>query len=133
MPDLDSAQSLLRAARRDAAALAAMVDSKPVADEVFGFLVQQAIEKALKAWISLLDLTYPFSHDLTALLNILDAAGADVDELVPLTLYNPFAVELRYNELPDDDPPLDREGALEQVESLLTEVESLYSTAIHSE
>lgn len=129
MPDREAAYSLLRAARRDAAALAAMINSQSVADEVFGFLVQQSLEKTLKAWISLLGMPYPFTHDLTTLLNILDAAGVDVDALVPLAIYNPFAVELRYDFLPDEEAPLDRHAACEHVRTLISDVEAIYEAS----
>ena len=48
MSDLENANSLLIAAQRDSRALVAMAESAAVADEVFGFLVQQALEKTLK-------------------------------------------------------------------------------------
>lgn len=44
----DSA-ALLRVAERDAAALRGMLDAMTIPDEIFGFVAQRAIEKALKA------------------------------------------------------------------------------------
>jgi HEPN domain-containing protein len=132
MPDLKEARALLDAANRDSMALSAMAGSDKVADEVFGFLVQQGLEKSLKAWICLLNQTYPFTHDLTDLLNILDAEGVNIYAMRSLAAYNPFAVELRYESLPEADPPLDRAAAITQVDSLLTHVESLYSSAVRA-
>ena len=128
MHDLENAKSLLSAARRDANALHATAELALVSDEVFGFLAQQALEKTLKAWISILGLAYPFTHNLASLLNILDIAGVDIRELIPLSAYNPFAVELRYSSLTHDEPPLDRAESMAQVDSLLARVDSLYSS-----
>lgn len=49
MKDLEQAQILLTAAQRDLSALAGMGDVAVFADEIFGFLVQQAAEKLFKA------------------------------------------------------------------------------------
>jgi HEPN domain-containing protein len=47
----DRAVAFLEMARRDLAATQAMADRHVFAVEVFGFHAQQAVEKALKAWI----------------------------------------------------------------------------------
>lgn len=49
MKDLEQAQILLTAAQRDLSALAGMDDATVFADEIFGFLVQQAAEKLFEA------------------------------------------------------------------------------------
>ncbi|NEQ31824.1 MAG: HEPN domain-containing protein [Leptolyngbya sp. SIO4C5] len=49
-------------------ALEGMQDKTVFADEIFGFHVQQAIEKCLKAWIAALGEVYPYTHDLGVLL-----------------------------------------------------------------
>lgn len=49
-------------AQRDLRALAGMLDSQTFADEIFGFHVQQAAEKVLKAWIAALGEVYPFTQ-----------------------------------------------------------------------
>ena len=41
-----------------------MGDPAVFADEIFGFHVQQATEKLLKAWLASLGEAYPLSHDL---------------------------------------------------------------------
>jgi HEPN domain-containing protein len=51
MKDPEQARSLLRVARRDYRALCGMEDPAVFSNEVFGFHVQQAVEKALKAWL----------------------------------------------------------------------------------
>ena len=49
MSDRDQAIDLLRVAERDLRALRSMLDTQAFADQVFGFLAQQALEKSLKA------------------------------------------------------------------------------------
>ncbi len=43
-----------------------MTDPEVFADEVFGFQAQQAAEKTLKAWLTVLGLEYPRRHDSPA-------------------------------------------------------------------
>ncbi|MBF0262512.1 MAG: DNA-binding protein, partial [Magnetococcales bacterium] len=50
MNDPDQARMLLNMAFKDHRALRAMRDLDEVATEIFGFHVQQAIEKGIKAW-----------------------------------------------------------------------------------
>lgn len=66
----EHAASMLQMARRDHDALAAMVDLPQVADSIYGFHAQQAVEKALKAWLALRGLQYPLTHDLPRLLSL---------------------------------------------------------------
>ncbi len=46
-----------------------------VDDAIFGFHAQQAVEKALKAWLNVLGHEHPFTHDLSHLLSELDGLG----------------------------------------------------------
>lgn len=64
-------------AEKDLAALRGMLDSSCFADEIFGFHAQQAVEKSLKAWITLAGGTYGFTHDIELLLMHLKQLGAD--------------------------------------------------------
>ena len=45
-----------------------MGDAEAFDDEIFGFHAQQAVEKALKAWLTEVGVTYPLTHDLSLLL-----------------------------------------------------------------
>ena len=122
MSDPKQAQVLLEAAERDVAALRGMGDTAVFADEIFGFHVQQAAEKLFKAWLASLGETYPLSHDLAALLDLLSARGVNVvgfDELVDFTRY---AVRLRYAGADPGAHSIDRGKSLEQVETLLDAV-----------
>jgi HEPN domain-containing protein len=53
MARLKHAASMLQMARRDHDALLATVALPQVADSIYGFHAQQAVEKALKAWLAL--------------------------------------------------------------------------------
>ena len=52
MSDLEQARHLLRIAERDIRSLDVVAGESAFADESFGFMVQQAVEKALKAWLA---------------------------------------------------------------------------------
>ena len=88
------------------------------ADEIFGFHVQQAAEKLLKAWLASRGETYPLSHDLAALLDMLNAGGADVARFGGLVDYTRYAVRLRYAPTDAGTDPLDRRQAIDLVEAL---------------
>ena len=122
MNDLKQARVLLEAAERDVSALRGMGDAAVFADEIFGFHVQQAAEKLLKAWLASLGEIYPLSHDLASLLDMLRTRGADVARFDELVDYTRYAVRLRYAGADSGGHPLDRDHALGQVEALLEEV-----------
>lgn len=117
MSDLKSARMLYRAAERDVLTLRSMTDGAPV--ESFGFHVQQAAEKAFKAWIALLGETYPLTHSIETLLDLLGERGVAVEPFGSLVDYTPYAVEFRYAGVDSDSEPIDREGALALVEALM--------------
>ena len=122
MSDLKQARALLEAAERDYSALRGMGDAAVFADEVFGFHAEQAVEKLLKALLALLGQTYPATHDLARLVDMLkehDAEAARFDELVE---YTPYAVQFRYGAGDPGAIPLDRDTAIQRVKVLLKEV-----------
>jgi hypothetical protein len=98
------------------------------ADEIFGFHVQQATEKCLKAWIAAIGRVYPLIHDLGVLMKLLEEQGYDCSPFSGLQQYSPFAVRLRYEVVLDSNAPIDRPGAIALVQSLyntvLNQVES---------
>ena len=122
MSDPEQAHVLLEAAERDIAALRGMGDASVFADEVFGFHAQQAAEKLFKAWLASLGETYPHSHDLAALLDILNACGMDVARFDEMVDYTRYAVRLRYAAADFGAIPIERETAVRRVEALLEEV-----------
>ena len=122
MSDVKEACALAVAAERDVVALRGMGDAAVFADEIFGFHVQQAAEKLLKAWLALLGETYPLSHDLAALLDMLAARGVDIARFDGLVDYTRFAVRLRYAGADPGAGTLDRGEALGRVDVLLEAV-----------
>lgn len=118
MNDLEHARELASAAERDISALRGMSDAAVFADEIFGFHVQQAAEKLFKAWLASQGETYPLSHDLAALLDMLSVGGADVARFDGLVGYTRYAVRLRYAGADPGAGPLDRPKAVARVEAL---------------
>ena len=129
MTPLDLARVLLAKARQDLEALELLARST-VADEIVGFHAQQAVEKALKAWLTLVGVEYPRTHDLEELLELLEEhaepiLGAFYD-LVDLT---DFAVQFRYGIFEDAEGRLNRGVMIRQVSDLVVHVERLVREA----
>ena len=126
MNDRDHARQLLAMAGKDSRALEVMCDPRQVDGEIFGFHAQQAVEKALKAWVASLGAEYPLTHNLASLVCLLRDRGGDVSGLEELESLTPFAVRLRY-EQPDLDEtiPLDRPGLVGRIRALIERVEKL--------
>ena len=101
MRDLKCAEVLCAAAERDLLTVESMTDSAPV--ESVGFHLQQASEKALKAWLAILGETYPLTHNLATLLGMLSDRHMDIDEYERVTDLTRFAVEFRHEAASDAD------------------------------
>lgn len=118
MSESEEARELLSMAGKDLKALKHMTDTEAFAEEIFGFHAQQAVEKALKAWISALDQVYDYKHDLMPLLKQLEGLGQDVSELWCFTDLSLFAVQFRYDPLDIDSDQLDRQDMINKVQAL---------------
>ena len=90
------ATSLLIIARRDLKAARLLQDAS-IDESSWGFQVQQAVEKSLKAWLYQLGDSPPFTHDLVVLFKRLLRAGVDVDAHRDLAKFTDFAVQFRYD------------------------------------
>lgn len=124
MKDIEQARILATMARKDCAALAAMEDEELFAVEIYGFHVQQATEKALKAWLCCLGVTYPRIHDLDELGALVEDAEQTLPEpLVELLDYTDFAVGFRYDAYTETDAEIDRKHTSALVEQLIKHVE----------
>ena len=93
---------MLRIAQRDLKAARSMLDEEAF-EEAFeeatwGYQIQQATEKALKAWISCLGQDYPRTHDLLLLCGLISDLGADPSPFQRLVNFSPFGTRLRYDE-----------------------------------
>jgi HEPN domain-containing protein len=127
--DKEHARQLWEMAGRDLKALQSMRDANQFSDEVFGFHAQQAIEKALKAWMAVRHLTYPRSHDLGILISMLEETGENLTSFSDLEDYTVFAVQYRY-EAYDETDDLDREDAISKASALLAHVKNLLDNAV---
>ena len=120
MSDPKCARALLEAADRDILTLREMTAGTP--DESFGFHVQQAAEKAFKAWLCALGQVYPLRHDLDDLLDLLASQGVAVGFFRPLAAFTPYAVQFRYEGLGPGHEPVARPAALALVAELVQQV-----------
>ena len=101
-----------------------MRDEETFADEVFGFMAQQAVEKAFKAWLSEMGVKYPKSHDLKELAGVLNDHEASVpEEFLSLLDLSEFAVQMRYDSYDAEAGGLDREKIIQKVSELIEMVE----------
>lgn len=117
------ALALVAIARRDLLAAHGMFDTTTFHEAVWGFQVQQTVEKALKAWLYLSGVEPPFTHDLVALLKLLNQAGIDIAPYRDLARFTDFAVQIRYDDQPDLQN-LDRPIWNNRVEALLVYIEA---------
>jgi len=113
-PSLSHARALVARAQDDRYVLDRLATDENAPTWVLGFHAQQAVEKALKAMLSLRGVEFPRTHNLSMLLELLRRAGAtlppDGEELVRLI---PFGVALRYEDAVDGEVlSLDRDWAL---------------------
>ncbi|MDE0152885.1 MAG: HEPN domain-containing protein [Gammaproteobacteria bacterium] len=121
MSDPKLARVLLAAAERDMTALCGMGDVNVFANEIFGFHVQPAAEKILKANLALLGKPYPATHDLTRLFELLKTHQPETENRFgELIAYNPYAVQFRYSTSDPSLKPLDRDAAVQLLEAFLT-------------
>ncbi len=126
MKDREQARNLLGVAERDYRALCGMEDSAVFSDEVFGFHVQQAVEKTLKAWLCCLGVPFPRTHDLDELGALLEQAGQNIPAFASALLeFTDFAVVFRYDAFPDLEADLDRRDCADKVGRLLQHVERI--------
>jgi HEPN domain-containing protein len=93
------ARQLLERAADDVEAASALLDVERVSDAIVGFHAQQAVEKALKAVLTVREVDYPFTHDLELLVALCDRSGATVPaDLVDVPRLSPYAAALRYGD-----------------------------------
>jgi hypothetical protein len=125
MSDIEQARSLFRLAGLEIDTLLATAALPQVADTIYGFHGQQAIEKLLKSWLAAKGVLYPKTHQLARLLSVLEENGEAITDLLPLVRYTVFAVEARYEDGLMLDEPLDRAKVLADVSELKNRVAPL--------
>lgn len=93
----DLAKQLLALAREDLAAAEALRDAEGVSAAKTGFSAQQAVEKSLKAVLATQDDEFPFTHNLTLLMQLCEDVGHPVpSDLTEADRLTPYAVAIRY-------------------------------------
>lgn len=102
----DHGRGLLAKARDDFFVVRRLAGDTDAPGWVLGFHAEQAVEKALKAVLSSAGIAYPRTHNLVMLVELLRQAQqplpthfSDFGKLVP------YGVVLRYEDIPDDEPP----------------------------
>lgn len=98
----------------NAARLMKDVPTHQIGDELFGYNIQQAIEKWLKAMIAWKRQKYPFTHDIGQLLEAVEKAGLTKPERVDADLaetLTDYAEKERYESV-RQGPPLDRDALI---------------------
>lgn len=103
MPPRKQYQIMLQKAQRDARHAARFAADVEVDDEHLGFCCQQAVEKAIKSVLSQAGIRFRRTHDLSELTKV---SGIEVpDDVQKSVVLTPFAVEFRYDDLPEADEP----------------------------
>ena len=123
MSDINHARMMLTLASMDLKALEGMGDPGVFDEGIVGFHAQQAVEKALKAWLSFVSVQYPKTHDLELLLSLLANHGQTVPgEFQELTALSDFAVQYRYEAFGSPGEELDRAKVAGQVTQVINHV-----------
>ncbi len=126
MKDLEQAKNFLSIAARDHRALRSMEDAEAFSDEIFGFHVQQAVERTLKAWLCALGVPFPRTHDLDELGAMLEEADQEIPKFLHTLLeFSDFAVAFRYEAFPDLEGDIDRHSCIDGVGRLLQHVQEI--------
>jgi len=121
MTPAEDARLLLRLVERHLGSLRGTLDSQSFADEDWGFLAQQTLEKRLKALLVLNAQEPPRSHSLQRLIQDLESCGDAITLAPELLALDDFAVLARY----DADPtplPADRARLLTLLDALHQEL-----------
>ena len=124
MSDRKCARALVKAAEAEMRALEGMSDPEFFSDEIVGFHVQQAAEKLLKAWLAVLGVSFPLTHDLGPLLDVLVESEPDAEEFRGLIALNPFADQFRYQAIGEEMDPLDRHKLVGDLRTLCERVQA---------
>ena len=126
MSNLEHAHMLLRLAQEDLSVLKGMADANVFPTRVFGFHAQQAVEKAIKAWLSARNLAYPKIHDLESLASLLrDNQIPLPEQFIFLLTLTDFAVQFRYESYEEYKGGFDRGAVTGLVEDFLIHVQGI--------
>ena len=130
MTPREVAQVLLRKASQDEVLVRSTLENDEVADEIVAFHAQQAVEKCLKAILTLRGVPYERTHDLSALVGLIEDQGLQIpSEMIEAEALTPFAALFRYAELPADEDPVDRPKTLRIAETVRIWAENLFDSS----
>jgi HEPN domain-containing protein len=103
MKQHEQALLLLNKALEDIALLSEVLSSEKVSDGIVGFHSQQAVEKLLKALLSDSNVSFPRSHNLRLLMDLLADAGCPIpSSLAELDVLTSYGTLFRYEDLPSE-------------------------------
>lgn len=95
----DQALALLKKARDDLHAARCLSHDPSISVWTIGFHAQQAIEKALKSVLMQFGIRYPFTHDIEALVGLLEKAALRLPpESSNLSCLTPFGTQFLYED-----------------------------------
>ena len=120
-PHVQEALRWMRFANEDPDVAERLLRDDRVAARHICWLSQQAAEKAIKAALTLDEVTFPFTHDLDALRSLLPAAWAARATPVDLAELTEWGVESRY---PGEWPEPAVSDAVRAVEEARTVIDS---------
>jgi HEPN domain-containing protein len=119
------AAQLVRKADEDIHILVMLCDDQHTSDAAWGFHAQQAVEKLLKALLAARGKSFPFTHRLLYLADLVAETGEAVAiHYQPLFDLTPYAVELRYGviEPATEEVGMDRRNTLALVKDFRQDV-----------
>jgi HEPN domain-containing protein len=129
MSDPEHARLLCRLARDNLAVMETLEPLPAISPAILGFHAQQAVEKALKAWLSFRGQEYPRIHHLKNLFDLVEQQ--DPSGVLPfraLQRLTPFAVQFRYDDLDPADVTDDFREVIDQIANLIGHVERLVNS-----
>jgi HEPN domain-containing protein len=113
----DLARALLQRADDDLTLVRHILDDADIADAIFGFHAQQAVEKSIKAVLAARDVEYTKTHQLNYLVSLLETNRIDAPpSVLEADELTPWAVNFRYET--DAEPALDRRATLVFIEDI---------------
>ena len=93
----------LKKASADEKVLETLLRAKNTAPEMLGFLCQQAAEKYLKAVLTHFEITFPRTHNLRFLADLLTDHNHPLpNECLEIDSWTPYGTVYRYDDVPDD-------------------------------
>jgi HEPN domain-containing protein len=102
---------MLERARQNLAASRTLAATEEHAENIVGFHLQQAVEKALKSVLAAREIEIPRTHALGDLSDLVAEAGVEVPSAVASAAWlTPWAVDFRYE---DETSDLDSDAGLE--------------------